>query len=78
MNLFKRSSAGLFASQSLTGHLLRGAIALLLLIWSVQHQTQVPLSLLTAVGALIALRGCPVCWTIGLLETIVQKYRRSV
>lgn len=42
MNPFKRSAQGLFASQSLLGHLLRG---------------------------------CPICWMIGLVETVMQKIR---
>ena len=73
MNLFKRSATGLFASESLLGHLLRGAIASALLIWAIQHQTDSLLSLLAGAAALIALRGCPICWTVGLVETIIRK-----
>ena len=29
------------------------------------------LSILAGVGALIVFRGCPICWTIGLAETVV-------
>lgn len=76
MSLFKRSGGGLFASQSLLGHLLRGAIATGLLIWAFQHQAHSTLSVLAAVGALVAFRGCPVCWAIGLVETVMQKLRR--
>jgi hypothetical protein len=67
----------LFASQSLLGHLLRGSVAVWLLVWAIQHQTQVALSLLAALGALIAFRGCPICWTIGLVETLLQKALRN-
>lgn len=77
MTLFKRSTSGLFASASLAGHLLRGAIAIALLFWAFRHQTQTTLSLMAAVGALIAFRGCPICWTVGLIETLMQKFKRS-
>ncbi|OAR23361.1 hypothetical protein A8W25_23675 [Streptomyces sp. ERV7] len=37
-----------------------------------------PMSLLLAPVGLIALRGCPMCWTIGLLETVsAGRLRRS-
>jgi len=26
-------------------------------------------------GAVIAMRGCPMCWTIGLVETIMTEWR---
>lgn len=75
--IFSKSSAGLFASQSLAGHLLRGAAAAALLYWAVVHQqTQPGLALLAGAGALVALRGCPVCWTIGLFETLGQQFGR--
>lgn len=74
--IFSKSSTGLFASQSLAGHLLRGAAAVALLYWAVAHQqTQPGLALLAGAGALVALRGCPVCWTIGLFETLGQRFK---
>ena len=76
MKLFKRSASGMFASQSLLGHVIRGIIAACLLTWAFLHQDQTALSLLAAVGAIIAFRGCPVCWVIGLVETLVQKSGR--
>jgi hypothetical protein len=76
MNLFKRSATGLFASTSLLGHLVRGGIAALLVIWAIQHQARHALSLAAAAGAVIAFRGCPLCWTIGLVETFAQRLRR--
>lgn len=76
MNLFKRSATGFFASESLTGHLIRGGVAICLLVWAIQHQMQPTLSILAGIGALIAFRGCPMCWTIGLIETVVQKTKR--
>ena len=76
-NLFKRSATGFFASQTLLGHLLRGAVAIELLIWAFTHQSHTALSFLAAIGALIAFRGCPICWTIGLVETVLQKINPS-
>jgi hypothetical protein len=55
----------------------RGGAALALLYWAVRHQdSHVVLSLLAGAGALVAFRGCPVCWTVGLVETIGQKLKR--
>jgi hypothetical protein len=76
MKLLKRSASGLFASESMAGHLIRGAVGMMLLAWAVRHQAQVGWSLLAAFGALLAFRGCPVCWTIGLAETVTQKWQQ--
>jgi hypothetical protein len=73
VSLFRRSSTGLFASESLLGHLLRGAIASGLLAWAIQHQTESVLPWLAALGALVTFRGCPMCWTVGLVETLLQQ-----
>jgi hypothetical protein len=76
MKLFKRSNTGLFASESLVGHMLRGAMGIGLLIWAIRHQSQPALSLAAAAGALLAFRGCPICWTVGLVESVMQKIKR--
>jgi len=76
--MFERSAEGLFASESLVAHLVRGVAALAMLYWAVVNQESAPmLSLVAGAGALVALRGCPVCWTVGLFETIGQKLKRS-
>ncbi len=75
-NAFKRSATGVFATATLTGHLLRGAVAFALLAWAMAMSTDHPmLALLAGVGALVAFRGCPMCWTMGLFETLAQKLR---
>jgi len=74
MKLFKRSENGLFASASLVGHLVRGAIGIGLAMLAFQNQDQPILSLTAAAGALIAFRGCPICWTVGLFESVSQKF----
>jgi hypothetical protein len=53
--------------------LLRGVAALALLYFAVNQQHIQPgASLFAGLLALVAMRGCPVCWTVGLLETIHQ------
>lgn len=74
MNYFRR--AGMFGSASLSAHLMRGAAAAALLAWAIVHQTGRPwLSLGAGVAALVALRGCPICWTLSLVETLSQGRR---
>lgn len=68
-----RSPSGLLATRTLTGHLIRGAVAFALLYVAIEHQHVHPVASLSAgLLALVAMRGCPVCWTIGLAETIRQ------
>ena len=62
-----------FASKSLPRHLLRGAIGFAALIGAFALLPALgPISLLLLPVALTAFRGCPTCWTIGLLETLTQ------
>ena len=76
MNYFR--GAGMFGSTFLGAHLMRGAAAAALLAWAIVHQTAHPwLSLGAGVAALVALRGCPMCWTVGLVETLSQGLRDS-
>lgn len=74
-HLFQRSATGMFASESLLGHVLRGGIGMGLLVWAIQHQTQGVLPWAAAIGALLAFRGCPMCWTVGLVESVLQKIK---
>ena len=70
-----KSLSGLFATQTLTGHVIRGAVALALLFLAIEQQHLHPVaSLFAGLLALAAMRGCPVCWTIGLVETIRQRH----
>lgn len=73
MNISGRSQTSFVASASVTSHLLRGGVGFLLLYWAFHHQMETVLSIIAALGALIALRGCPVCWTVGLIETMLDK-----
>ena len=76
MNYFR--GAGVFGSTFLGAHLILGAAAAALLAWAIVHQAAHPwLSLGAGVAALVALRGCPMCWTMGLVETLSQDRRNS-
>jgi len=69
--LLAKSPSGLFATQTPTGHVIRGAVAFALLYLAIGKQHLHPVASLSAgLLALVAMRGCPVCWTIGLVETI--------
>jgi hypothetical protein len=66
----------MFASRSLTEHLLRGASGIAALALALQLMPQHPWAMVPLLAlALLALRGCPMCWTLGLVETVVAKVR---
>ncbi|MBS0449538.1 MAG: hypothetical protein JSR59_26805 [Proteobacteria bacterium] len=69
----------LFATRTLSGHQLRGAAAFGLLAMAVglQH-AHGALSLEVGLLALVLLRGCPMCWLIGLIETVRQRRHGGV
>ena len=69
---------GVFSSARLAAHLLRGAVAAALLAWAVSDEAAHPVpALVAAAAALVALRGCPLCWTVGLVETLAERRRPS-
>ncbi|MFD6875358.1 MULTISPECIES: hypothetical protein [unclassified Streptomyces] len=60
-----------FASRSVPRHLVRGAIGFGLIGGSIALVPVAgPVALLAAPLALIAFRGCPTCWMVGLAQTI--------
>ncbi|WP_373305123.1 hypothetical protein [Streptomyces lucensis] len=60
-----------FASKSVPRHLTRGAIGFGLIIGSIALVPVAgPATLLAVPLALIAFRGCPTCWMVGLAQTI--------
>ena len=78
MKLLGKNPSGLFATQTLTGHVIRGAVALALLDLAIGQQHSRPvLALGAGLLALVAMRGCPICWTIGLAETIRERWRET-
>jgi len=65
----------MFASSSLIEHLLRGVIGICTLSYAISISAQHSVYSLALAGvSLLAFRGCPICWTIGLAETIRQRY----
>ncbi len=67
--------ATFFASRSVTAHLLRGAAGVGALVWAVSLLgTHAFASLGLALLALVAFRGCPMCWIMGLVETVHRKF----
>ena len=72
-----RSESGLFASRTLSGHLLRGAAAFGLLVLALLQQHAHPLrAVASGLAALVVMRGCPMCWAVGLVETLQQRLQR--
>ncbi|MFI2735635.1 hypothetical protein [Streptomyces sp. NPDC018711] len=65
------SAAPDFASSSVPRHLARGAVGFGLIIGSIALVPLAgPATLLAAPLALIAFRGCPTCWMVGLAQTV--------
>lgn len=61
----------MFCSTSLRLHLLRGAAALALMAVAAWIGARDPLlSVLPVVGAVVLLRGCPMCWTLQLVQSL--------
>jgi hypothetical protein len=72
-----RPAQSSFASGGLPEHLARGALgigAIVAAVWVTGAGAwwATPVSLALGVGSLIAFRGCPMCWTIGLVEAVWQ------
>ena len=71
-----------FASQTLVGHIGRGAGAALLVmsaVWLLSLPGFLPGAAAVGcfVGTVVLLRGCPMCWFIGLIETISASAGRN-
>jgi hypothetical protein len=61
---------------SLAAHITRGAIAGALLTWAVLHQSSQPtLAVAAGVAAVVAMRGCPLCWTLDLFAIVAGRIR---
>lgn len=66
----------MFASKSLTEHLLRGGVGAALIVLALLVAPSEPIVSIAALAlALVSLRGCPTCWTIGLVQTVVARLR---
>ncbi|WP_211332529.1 hypothetical protein [Nocardioides aurantiacus] len=60
----------LFASRSVTEHVLRGLLGLALVVAALWQASAHPAALLLLVPAVVAWRGCPTCWALGLAATV--------
>jgi hypothetical protein len=70
--------SGPFASRSVTEHWARGLAAFALLaITSEFGKEHELLAQGCGIAALVLLRGCPLCWTVGLYETLRPRLRSA-
>ena len=62
-----------FGNRTIAIHLLRGVLGILALYgsFSTMNETIWP-SIILLPAAIFLLKGCPMCWTMGLIETIVM------
>jgi len=68
----------MFCSRSIGLHLVRGGAALALIFLAAYFGPGQPMLIAPLlIGAVLFLRGCPMCWLIGLVETIRNKRRSS-
>jgi hypothetical protein len=68
----------MFASRSILEHLARGAIGIGAFMASGPLASTRPwLALALLPVAFIALRGCPLCWTVGLVQTVLARLQRK-
>jgi hypothetical protein len=68
----------MFCSSSVSVHLLRGAAAIgLILAAFFLSSYGVIWSVVAGIGAVALLRGCPMCWLMGLLETMKRSRSTS-
>ena len=66
----------MFASKSVMAHIVRGVVAAALIVWALDLQFTEPVFALAAgAAAVAAMRGCPLCWTLGLFETVSETIR---
>jgi hypothetical protein len=67
-----------FPSSTVTRHILRGILGLGFLVIALQYWPVLGWwTLLPAAAALICFGGCPMCWFVGLIETIFRRKSRS-
>ena len=68
----------MFASKTLGEHLIRGAVGLGALALAGVVLVAHPFAALALLAlALGSLRGCPMCWTFGLMQTVLARIQRK-
>ena len=66
--------AALLLGRSVAAHLVRGALGASAFVWAASNLSSHPAGALVAVaGALILLRGCPLCWLVSLIGIVSQR-----
>lgn len=64
----------MYCSSSLLMHLLRGVGAIVLVIIAFFIVPVYPISIVPVlIGVMLLLRGCPMCWLVGLIEKVKGK-----
>ncbi len=63
----------MFASRTLTEHVARGVLGLVLVAFAVVSAQDHPWALLALAPAVLAWRGCPTCWLMGLGQTLGRR-----
>jgi len=71
----------MYCSTSVGIHLLRGLAALGLIIGALYSSSYGSIGFVFAalafVSAIVLLRGCPMCWLVGLFETLRQRQEKT-
>ncbi|WP_437284288.1 hypothetical protein [Sorangium sp. So ce406] len=68
----------MFASKSRLEHVARGIVGLVALVAAALLAPAHPWAALALLPvALVALRGCPMCWTLGLIQTVRARAARA-
>lgn len=69
----------MFKSASVAGHIGRGVLGFGFLAIALLYSPSLGWwTLAPAAGALVCFRGCPMCWTAGLIETVLDRKARTV
>jgi hypothetical protein len=67
----------MFKSRSVVAHIFRGVLGFGFLVGGLTYASTLGWwTVLPLAGALVCFRGCPMCWTVGLLETVLDRKDR--
>jgi hypothetical protein len=68
----------MFRSCSVAVHILKGVLGFGLLAIALQYASVLGWwTVVPAIGALVCFQGCPMCWVIGLIETVLRRKTRT-
>jgi hypothetical protein len=64
----------MFRSRSIAGQIIRGTLGFGFLAIALLYAQQLGWwTLVPAIGALVCFGGCPMCWIVGLIETVLDR-----